>query len=424
MVEQPASVGHINMYSRPSDLRITDMRVANLVGLPMDVSLIRIDTNQGISGYGEVRDWASKTYALMLKSRIVGENPCNIDLIFRKIKQFGHHARQAGGVCGIEMALMDLAGKAYGVPAYQLAGGKFRNRVLCYSDTPSAKDPLEMGARLKGRVDMGFKFLKMDVGIDLVQDIPGAISAPPGMIDTRHIMHPFTSIQLTHKGVDRLVEYVGTVRGIVGDEVPLAADHFGHINLESCIKLGRALDPFTLAWYEDMIPWQFTQQYARLSQAVTTPICTGEDIYLKENFRPLIEAHAVSVIHPDLATSGGILETKRIGDFAQEHGIAMAMHMAGSPVAALASVHCAAATENFLVLENHSVDIPRWNDLFDGLPKPLIVDGYIQVPEAPGLGLGDINLDCVREFLDPRDPLCFDPTDAWDNERSHDRLWS
>jgi L-alanine-DL-glutamate epimerase-like enolase superfamily enzyme len=118
------------------------------------------------------------------------------------------------------------------------------------------------------------------------------------------------------------------------------------------------------------------------------------------------------------------LETKRIGDYAQEHGIAMAMHMAGSPVAAMASVHCAAATENFLVLENHSVDIPRWNHICDGLPKPLIVDGYIQVPEGPGLGLGDINLDCLRDFLDLRDPLCFHPTDLWDNERSHDRLWS
>jgi L-alanine-DL-glutamate epimerase-like enolase superfamily enzyme len=405
-------------------MRITDMRVANLVGLPFNASLIRIDTNQGISGYGEVRDGASKTFALMLKSRIVGENPCNVDKIFRKIKQFGHHARQAGGVCGIEMALMDLAGKAYGIPAYQLAGGKFRDRVLCYCDTPTTKDPAEMGARLKKRMDMGFKFLKMDVGIDLVSDVPGAITAPPEMIDTRHIMHPFTGIQLTKKGVDLLVEYVGTVRAIVGDEVPLAADHFGHLNLESCIKLGRALDPFTLAWYEDMIPWQFTNQYVRLSHAVTTPICTGEDIYLKENFKPLIEARAVSVIHPDLATSGGILETKRIGDYAQEHGIAMAMHMAGSPVAAMASVHCAAATENFLVLENHSVDIPRWNDLCDGLPKPLIVDGYIQAPETPGLGLGDINLDCLREFLDPRDPLCFDPTDSWGNERSHDRLWS
>ncbi|HEX2907669.1 MAG TPA: mandelate racemase/muconate lactonizing enzyme family protein [Phototrophicaceae bacterium] len=424
MSDQPQIVDHVNTYSRPSDLRITDLRIANLVGLPMDVSLIRLDTNQGICGYGEVRDWASKTYALMLKSRILGENPCNIDKIFRKIKQFGHHARQAGGVCGIEMALMDLAGKAYHVPAYQLAGGKFRDRVLCYCDTPSTKDPLAMGARLKKRMDMGFKFLKMDVGIDLVADIPGAISAPPEMLDTHHIMHPFTGIQLTKKGVDLLVEYVAAVRGVVGDEVPLAADHFGHLNLESCIKLGRALDPFTLAWYEDMIPWQFADQYLRLSQAVTTPICTGEDIYLKEGFKPLIEARAVSIIHPDLATSGGILETKRIGDYAQEHGIAMAMHMAGSPVAAMASVHCAAATENFFVLENHSMDIARWNDLCDGLSQPLIVDGYIQVPEAPGLGLGDINLECLREFIDPRDPLCFDSTDLWDQEHSHDRLWS
>lgn len=424
MTDQPQITDHVNIYSRPSDLRITDLRIANLVGLPMDVSLIRLDTNQGISGYGEVRDWASKTYALMLKSRIVGENPCNIDKIFRKIKQFGHHARQAGGVCGIEMALMDLAGKAYNVPAYQLAGGKFRDRVLCYCDTPTTKDPVEMGERLKRRMDQGFKFLKMDVGIDLVADIPGAISAPPEMLDTRDIMHPFTGIQLTKKGVDLLVDYVATVRSIVGDEVPLAADHFGHLNLESCIKLGRALDPFTLAWYEDMIPWQFTDQYLRLSHAVTTPICTGEDIYLKEGFKPLIEARAVSIIHPDLATSGGILETKRIGDYAQEHGIAMAMHMAGSPVAAMASVHCAAATENFFVLENHSMDIARWNDLCDGLAHPLIADGYIQVPEAPGLGIGDINLECIREFIDPRDPLCFDPTDLWDQERSHDRLWS
>jgi L-alanine-DL-glutamate epimerase-like enolase superfamily enzyme len=424
MTDQPLIIDHVKQASRPSDLRITDMRIANLVGLPMDVCLIRIDTNQGISGYGEVRDWASKTYALMLKSRILGENPCNVDKIFRKIKQFGHHARQAGGVCGIEMALMDLAGKAYGVPAYQLAGGKFRERVLCYCDTPTTKDPVEMGERLKRRMDRGFKYLKMDVGIDLLEDIPGTISAPPEMVTSHHIMHPFTGIQLTQKGVDCLVEYVGTVRSIVGDEIPLAADHFGHITLESCIKLGRALDQFTLAWYEDMIPWQFTEQYVRLTRSVTTPICTGEDIYLKENFKPLIDAGAVAIIHPDLATSGGILETKRIGDYAQEHGIAMAMHMAGSPVATLASVHCAAATDNFLVLENHSVDIERWNDLFDGLPKPLINNGYIEVPETPGLGFGDINLECVREFLDPRDPLCFDSTDLWNNERSSDRLWS
>lgn len=415
---------NVNTHSRPSDLRITDMVAIRLRGLPMDCIVIRIDTNQGISGYGEVRDGASKTYALMLKSRIVGENPCNIDKIFRRIKQFGFHARQGGGVSAIEMALFDLAGKAYGVPAYQLIGGKFRDRVLCYADTPSERDPLAMAAQLKRRMAQGFKFLKMDIGISLVQDIPGTVNAPPDMMSRWDIMHPFTGIQLTTKGIDALVEYVGTIRDQVGYELPLASDHFGHLNLESCIRLGRELDQFTLAWYEDMIPWQFADQYLRLSEAVTTPICTGEDIYLKEGFRELVEKRAVGVIHPDVMTSGGILETKKIGDYAQDHGVAMAMHMAGTPIAALASAHIAAATENFLALENHSADIPEWNNLVDGLAKPLIQDGYMLVPETPGLGFTDLNLEACNPFLHPDDPAVFESTEVWARERAHDRLWS
>ncbi len=416
---------NVNTHSRPSELKITDMRIANLVGVPFRSTIIRIDTNQGISGYGEVRDGASKTFALMLKSRILGENPCNVDKIFRKIKQFGHHARQGGGVCGIEMALMDLAGRAYGVPAYQLAGGKFRDRVLCYCDTPTVADGAEMGKRLKARMDQGFHFLKMDAGIDLLADVPGALSAPPGMLETREIMHQFTGIQITDRGIAWLSDYVAAVRQEVGYEVPLATDHFGHIGLESCIRLGQALDQYTLAWYEDMIPWQFPEQWRRLSEAVTTPTCTGEDIYLKEGFIPLLEERAVAVIHPDLATSGGILETKKIGDMAQEHGVAMAMHMAASPICALANVHCAAATENFLVLENHSVDDPGWSELITGLPTPLIQGGHIAVPETPGLGFAEINEEAMRARLDPDDPIFFDePTDYWDTERSWDRLWS
>lgn len=425
MTENTSLENNVNTYSRPTELKITDMRVCHLRGLPMDATVIRLDTNQGLVGYGEVRDWASPTYALMLKSRIIGENPCNIDKIFRKIKQFGHHARQAGGVCGIEMALFDLAGKAYGVPAYQLLGGKFRDKVLCYCDTDSVPDGRQMGERLKRRMERGFKFLKMDIGIGLLKGVPGAINAPPDMLDTMHIMHPFTGIQITQTGIEYLVEYVRQVRDVIGYEVPLAADHFGHINVESCIRVGRALDQFTLAWYEDMIPWQFTDQYVRLSQSVTTPICTGEDIYLKENFRPLLEARGVSVIHPDLATSGGLLETKKIGDLAQDYGVAMAMHFAGSPISFMANIHCAAATENFYVLENHSVDLDWWDDLVDGITKPLIQDGYALVPEAPGLGFGDINEEGFRGCMDVnRIGGYFEPSDDWNNERSHDRLWS
>ena len=95
----------------PANLKITDMRFADIDGAPKRCTLLKLYTNQGLIGYGEVRDASSRTYAAMLKSRILGENPCNIDRIFRRIKQFGGHSRQAGGVCGIEVALWDLAGK-------------------------------------------------------------------------------------------------------------------------------------------------------------------------------------------------------------------------------------------------------------------------------------------------------------------------
>ena len=372
-----------------------------------------------------MRDGASPTYALLLKSRLVGENPCNIDRIFRKIKQFGYHGRQGGGVSGIEIALFDLAGKAYGVPAYQLAGGKFRDQVLIYCDTDSAPDGRTMGERLKRRMDDGFKFLKMDIGINLLRGIEGAVIALPGALGRHDLMHPFAGIQLTDIGVEYLVEYVRQVREIIGYEIPLAADHFGHINVESCIRLGQALDQFSLAWYEDMIAWQLTEQWRQLKQSVLTPVCTGEDIYLKEGFLPLLDAGAVSIIHPDLATAGGIMETKKIGDLAADYGVPMAMHFAGSPVSFLANIHCAAATENFTVLEHHSVDLPWWEDLIDGIDKPLVVDGFAKVPEAPGLGFGELNEAAIRERMDAtRDAGYFEPTAAWDDERSRDHLWS
>jgi len=419
-METQSILSNVETASHPSELKITDMRIVRTqVGGP----ILRLDTNQGIHGLGEVRDAASPTYALMLKSRLLGENPCNVDKIFRKIKQFGHHARQGGGICGIEMALMDLAGKAYGVPCYQLAGGKFRDRIRCYSDTPSLKDAEAMGKKLQERIDRGFTFLKMDVGVGLLRDISGTLSAPDGHLSNHNLRHPFTGIRLTEKGIGVLCEYVETVRDIIGYEIPLAVDHFGHIGIEDCIRLARALEKYNLAWLEDMVPWQYTDQYVRLSNSCATPICTGEDIYCKEGFMPLFEKRAIAICHPDIATSGGILETKKIGDLAEEHGIAMALHMAGTPICAMASVHCAAATSNFLVLENHSVDNPWWDEMVTGLSNPIIQDGYITVPESPGLGI-ELNEEVIKEHLHSKETGYFVSTTEWDDERSHDRLWS
>jgi L-alanine-DL-glutamate epimerase-like enolase superfamily enzyme len=416
---------HVNTNSKPSELKITDMRIAVVARAPMTCPVIRIDTNQGIYGLGEVRDGASKTYALFLKSRLLGENPCNIDLLFRKIKQFGGHARQAGGVCGIEMALWDLAGKAYGVPVYQMLGGKFRDKIRCYADTTESHDPKVYGARLRERRDQGFTWLKMDLGVDLVQDVPGALSHPLGgsVGLSANTQHMFTGIEITDKGLALMGDYVQTIREQVGMEVPLSADHFGHIGLNSCIRLGKALTKYNLAWLEDMIPWQYTDLLKKISDAVDIPLCTGEDIYLKEGFIELAKNHAVDILHPDLATSGGILETKKIGDAIQEHGVAMAMHFAGTPVSCMANVHCAAATENFLVLENHSVDVPWWSDLVQGVEKPIVNHGFVTVPDKPGLGI-TLNDEVMKQHLLPNSGGYFEPTSDWDKERSHDRLWS
>lgn len=433
--ESPRPEDNVRVASRPSELKITDLRTATVGWGHWHFTIIRIDTNQGLSGYGEVRDLASKTYALMLKSRIMGENPCNIDKLFRKIKQFGHHGRQAGGVCAVEMALMDLAGKAYGVPAYVLAGGKFRDRIRMYCDTPNEPTGEAMGHKLAERMSRGFTMLKMDLGVQPLIGIKGALSWPQGMLpgdpedkmeqmlNIHHLMHPFTHVRLTPKGIGLICEYVEQVRAVVGDEVPIAADHFGHIGVDDCIRLGQALEPFNLAWLEDLVPWQFTDKWVQIERILNTPICTGEDIYLKEGFMPLLQARAVNIIHPDLATSGGIVETKKIGDAAQEYGISMAMHMAGTPISTMASVHCAAATENFIALEHHFTDVPFWNDFIDGIPKPIIQNGYIPVPEGPGLGF-TINEDVIREHLVPEDQGFFEPTPQWDTQRNWDRLWS
>jgi L-alanine-DL-glutamate epimerase-like enolase superfamily enzyme len=416
---------NVRRASEPSALKITDLRVAVVVGAPMTVPLIRIDTNQGISGYGEVRDGGSETYALILKSRILGENPCNVDKVFRKIKQFGHHARQAGGVCGIEMALMDLAGKAWGVPCWQMLGGRFRESVRLYADTTQTPDPKEQAGRLKARMDQGITYLKQDFGIGLLRDVPGAVSMPIGM-DIRQnarVMHPFTGVEITDKGIAWLSDWVGTIREIIGMEVPLSSDHYGHISVNSCIKLARAMEKWNLAWMEDMVPWQFGELTKQIRDATTVPILTGEDIYLKEDFIKLIDMGAVDMIHPDLASSGGLIETKKIGDYAMEHGVAMAMHFAGSPVSFMANVHCAAATENFIALEHHSVDVPWWEKLVttaDG--KPLVVRGFAPVPNTPGLGV-ELNEAVIREHLRPGSGY-FDPTPQWDSQPGNDRLWS
>ncbi len=424
----------VSRASSPSDLKITDMRYA-VTSVLGRTAIIKIDTNQGIYGLGEVRDGADVRYALMLKSRILGLNPCNVEMIFKIIKQFGGQGRQAGGVCGVEMALWDIVGKAYGVPAWQLLGGKYRSNVRLYADTPEGKSHDDQAEKIRYRIeDQGYTWLKMDLSINSLRNIPGTLVNDEfwkgGQYDMRNFTgygntrHPFTQIQITDKGLDELAKIAEHTREHIGWEIPISSDHFGHFDLNNCIRLGKAVEKYRLAWLEDMVSWEYPDQLKTISDAIETPIATGEDIFLLQNFKPLIDNRSVDIVHPDLASSGGLLETKKIGDYAEEHGVAMAMHQAGTPISFMSNVHCAAATQNFLALEHHSVDLPWWEDLVrktDG--TPIIKKGFAPVPDSPGLGI-ELNEDVVKEHLNPSDKSFFAPTDEWNERRSHDRTWS
>lgn len=436
----------VSRASSPSDLKITDLRVAEKGNKgTMANRIIRIDTNQGIYGLGDIRDGTDQRFALFLKSKIVGLNPCNVEMIFKVIKQFGGHGRQGGGVSAVEMALWDICGKALGVPVWQLLGGRYRDKARLYADTPEVQDPLAFAAKLKARVDeQGFSWLKMDLGIHLLRQEPGTLvnqkywdehggiarnTGKDNYMNYYFTEHPFTQIQVTEKGLAKLVEYVEDVRNAVGNEIPISADHFGYIDMNQAIRIGKAVDKYRLAWLEDLNPWFYTDSWKAIRAALETPVATGEDIYMLQGmlggFMKLIDSQAVDIIQPDLVSAGGILETKKIGDYAEEAGIPMALHANSTPVAFMANVHCAAATENFLALEHHNADNPWWEGLVKMTgSKPMITKGYANIPlDAPGLGI-ELNDENLKARMSKDSKGYFEPTPEWDSTgTTYDKLW-
>jgi L-alanine-DL-glutamate epimerase-like enolase superfamily enzyme len=423
----------INTYSRPSDLKITDMRIA-VVASNYDYPIIRIDTNQGVYGLGEVRDAGHKENALQFKSVLVGQNPCNVDMIFRAIKQFGNWGREGGGVSGIEIALWDLVGKIYGVPCYQFLGGKYRDRVRLYADTPAPAESTPEGYAevVRKRKSLGLTFIKFDIRPRLFEDCAGGTIGQPTRFEYelgKRWRAPGSGqgTKLTDHGIAQAVEVVAAVRAAAGWDVSLCTDHFGHgyMTAKEVIRLAKALEPFGLAWLEDPMPWWDIDGHKQVTDAIDIPTAAGEELYLWDGFRELIEKRAVDILHPDLLTSGGMLETKRIADYGERYGLPTALHFAGSPIAFMANVHCAAAIPSFVALEHHGLDLPFWESLVTGLPANYMADGYVEVPEKPGLGI-DLNYEGIEANL--RFPGMFEPTDEWNTPKlgfwQPDRRWS
>ncbi len=412
-----------NTHSSPSELRITDMRLAVILG-NLPYPLIKIETNQGIYGLGEVRDGGHVENALILKHMLLGQNPCDIDMIFRKIKRYGSWGREGGGVSGIEIALYDLIGKVYGVPCYQLLGGKYREKVRIYGDTPEPEDLTSDGyaAAVRTRLELGLTFIKFDVKPALFEATQGGYVGQTTKFENpyyRRWRAPGSGpgARLTDKGIAAAAEVVAAVRNAVGPEISLCIDHFGEgaSTEDECIRLARGLEPYSLAWMEDPMPWHDIDGHKRVTEASLVPIAGGEDLYLWDGFREACETHAFDILHPDLLTSGGMLETKRIADYGEIYGQPTALHCACSPIGFMANIHCAGAIGSLMAVEHHGLDLPWYTDLVTGLDEDYLHNGYVALPTAPGLGIDLVEDEVEKHLIEPG--TMWLPTEQWNTQK-------
>ena len=367
---------NVRTTSSPSALRITDLRIATILGHGY-YPILRVDTNQGVYGLGEVRDGASPDTALRLKHLLLGQNPCNVDYLFKMIANYGGDSREAGGVCGIEIALMDLVGKVYGIPCYQLLGGKYRDKVRLYGDTPAPRQLTARGLRRGGDDAQGARSHLHQVRPAAAPvredprraDRPGhrarilavqAVVSPPAAVPAPASARPASSSVSTSPALSAKPSET-TSRSAPTTSVRASAPptrRSGSARRSSLINL---------AWIEDPLPWTDIPGHKKVADALLTPVAAGEDWYAWDGFREAIETRAVDIIHPDMLSSGGLIETKRIADHAERFDIPTALHACCSPVGFMANVHLGAAIASLVAVEHHGLDLPFFRDLVTGL---------------------------------------------------------
>jgi galactonate dehydratase len=375
-------------------MKITDIKTAEVRGHGYSC-YARVFTDEGITGTGECIHGGDGVRLLIagMKSLLAGENPLDVDRLFEKVRR-SHifNGALAGNmvtaITGVEIALWDLAGKALGVPIYRLLGGQFRDRIRLYCDCGLGREERpEAGAqKAKEVVGEGFTALKFDID------------------DLRHpLKHDSWNHTLNNGELDAMVDKVAAVREAIGPHVDLAIDMHGRYDTRSGIRVAQALEPFRLLWLEEPVPPENVDAMLEVKRSTRTPICAGENLYLRYGFRDLIEKQAVDIIMPDIPKCCGLSEGRKIANLAEIYYIPMAPHNVCGPLGTLASCHTCASIPNFLVLEWHWRERPHWNTLLQ-TSEPIIQNGYIRVPDTPGIG-AELNEEVAREYARPDAPF-------------------
>jgi galactonate dehydratase len=371
-------------------MKITEIRTGEVLGHGYSC-YVRIHTDTDIVGTGECIHGGAGIQQIIasIGSLILGEDPMNVDRLYEKMRRARiFDGAMAGNLVtaltGIEIALWDLVGRAVKMPVYALLGGKFRDRIRIYADCHAGGDdsPQANADKAKQVVDMGFTAIKFDL-----DDLQSPLKHDP-------FNHTVNNAEL-----DAMVAKVAAVREAVGPHIGVAMDLHGRYDTSSGIRVAQALEPFNLLWLEEPVPPENIDAMREVKRCTRTPICAGENLYLRWGFKDLLEKQAVDIIMPDLPKCCGLSEGKKIASMAEVYYIPVAPHNVCGPLGTVASCHCCAAIPNFLVLEWHWLERPYWHDLILADP-PIIQDGYITLSDRPGLGY-DLNEEAAEKYLRP-----------------------
>ena len=356
-------------------MKITAIKTAATSGHGMHL-WVKVETDAGITGIGECVHGGVQAIAIIQEIRrgFIGRDPFRIDALFEEMRR--SHVFDGGfagalitALTGIELALWDLKGKTLGVPVYELLGGKFRDRIRVYADceVEPGMDFGDVKRVVDGVLARGFTALKIDVdGGDRNKD-------------------PFnyTASEREH---DQMLKLIDMAVAAAGKDVAVAADVHTRLDMPSAIRLAKACEQYHLLWLEEPVPPENVDAMREITRSTSTPICAGENLYLRHGFRDLITQQAVDIIMPDIPKCGGLSECRKIANLAEIYYIPFAPHNVASPIGTMASCHVCATIPNFLVIEFHWLHRDYWSTITTD-KEDIIKNGYITPSDRPGIGL-------------------------------------
>ena len=392
------SRAHAQGTSRAPKLKIREIRAVRLRGVV--TKYVRVYTEQGLAGTGECVDTVGAEFIINnhLSQSLAGRDPLDIEGIYFDLWGWGrvHNGippvfmRGMGGpyltaMSGIEMALWDLAGKALGVPVYRLLGGRLRNRLAVYHHSGNPEHAKGLVART------GVRGIK--TAIDSVTSQGNSLKgSDPGKLGL------FT---VNNAQIDDIVKHVGSMRDALGPVFDLMLECHTQYDTESAIQIAKAVEPLRPAWLEEPVPSDNVEAMVKVRESSRIPIAAGENIYTRFGFRPYLERQAVSIIQPDMAKAGGLLEGRKIASMAEVYHIPIAPHGVASNLGKMAFAHVCATVPNFMVLEWAHIE----SKVHNSLTSPVnCKDGFVELTEAPGIGV-EVNLDAVKEIAEPGAPV-------------------